>query len=246
MIDLFVNLQEINTKSIEELTKPELIELQRALKAIGYTLGRVDGLNGPRTQKAWAKFKKDTFQSEPSIVGAGSIKLLKQKVQSLFPINKPTDRKSTIEAIIQYAPKHGLILKTQISYILATAHWETNNTFEPVMEAYWLSEDWRRRNLSYHPWFGRGLTQITHKSNYEYYSDIFGQDFVSDPDKVLEPNVSLFIILHGFKYGTFTDKTLEDYVNVNQTDWFNARRCINGLDKAKEIAALARDYMKIL
>ena len=34
----------------------------------------------------------------------------------------------------------------QQAYALATARHETNATFAPVREAYWLSEEWRRVN----------------------------------------------------------------------------------------------------
>jgi hypothetical protein len=45
-------------------------------------------------------------------------------------------------------------LLNQVAYQLATVHWETNRTFEPVREAYWLSEEWRKRNLRYYPFYG--------------------------------------------------------------------------------------------
>ena len=41
-----------------------------------------------------------------------------------------------------------------VAYIMATVKHETNNTFEPVEEAYWLSESWRKANLRYYPWHG--------------------------------------------------------------------------------------------
>src|SRR5690606_35997028 len=31
-----------------------------------------------------------------------------------------------------------------LAYILATGWWETGKTMQPVREAYWLDEDWRR------------------------------------------------------------------------------------------------------
>lgn len=34
------------------------------------------------------------------------------------------------------------------AYMLATAYWETNETMQPVIEAYWLSEAWRKRTCA--------------------------------------------------------------------------------------------------
>jgi hypothetical protein len=40
------------------------------------------------------------------------------------------------------------------------------------------------------PYFGRGLIQLTSKSNYEKYGDLIGVDLVNDGDKALEPKNS--------------------------------------------------------
>ncbi len=62
----------------------------------------------------------------------------------------------TVKSIAAECRRQGIGLDTQIAYVIATVEWETGNTFKPVKEAYWLSEDWRRRNLRYYPYFGRG------------------------------------------------------------------------------------------
>ena len=51
------------------------------------------------------------------------------------------------------------------AYGLATAWWETNKTMQPVREAYWLSEAWRKPNLRYYPHYGRGYVQLTWKGD---------------------------------------------------------------------------------
>src|SRR5438045_92240 len=53
-----------------------------------------------------------------------------------------------------------------VAYGLATAWHETAAQMQPVREAYWLSEDWRKANLRYFPWYGRGFVQITWQANY--------------------------------------------------------------------------------
>src|SRR4029079_15992876 len=58
-----------------------------------------------------------------------------------------------------------------LAYMLATAFQETNQTMQPVREAYWLSEEWRRRNLRYYPFYGWGYVQLTWEANYRRAGD---------------------------------------------------------------------------
>lgn len=146
------------------------------------------------------------------------------------------------QLIIDEAKKQGITYVPQLAYILATVHWETNATFKPVVEAYWLSEDWRRKNLRYYPYHGRGFVQITWGYNYKKFSDILGKDLVKNPDLALDPEISAFIAVYGMIHGTFTGKRLSDYINSDTINYFSARRIINGTDRAKEIAALASKY----
>jgi len=70
-----------------------------------------------------------------------------------------------------------------LAYYLATAKWETAGTMQPVREPFWLSENWRRLNLRYYPYYGRGYVQLTWKSNYQRQSqaDRTGIDLVTNP-----------------------------------------------------------------
>jgi hypothetical protein len=74
----------------------------------------------------------------------------------------------------------------------------------------------------------------------------FGKDLIRDPDLALQPDVALFVLVHGFKVGTFTGRAITRYINASQTDFLNARRCINGVDRAQDIAAIATDFAKTL
>ena len=46
----------------------------------------------------------------------------------------------------------------------------------------------------------------------------------------------------GMINGRFTGKKLSDYFNPTAASWINARRIINGLDKANLIAGYAQQY----
>jgi hypothetical protein len=148
---------------------------------------------------------------------------------------------SSQAGIIKECGKSGLTTE-QTAYVLATTEWETGLTFKPVREAYWLSEDWRRRSFPYYPYYGRGFVQLTWKSNYEKYADILGIDLVHNPDLALQPLTALRILVHGMSTGAFTGKKLSDYINTS-VDFFHARRVVNALDKAAEIAALAEAWV---
>jgi hypothetical protein len=132
--------------------------------------------------------------------------------------------------------------RNQTAYILATAYWETARTMEPVREAFWLTEDWRRKNLRYYPWYGRGFVQLTWEANYKKAGEKLGRDFLSDPDAVMDAGASAAILVRGMMEAWFTGKALPAYVNAQASDYRQARRVVNGMDKADEIAALARAY----
>ncbi|WP_242049006.1 glycoside hydrolase family 19 protein [Planktothrix sp. FACHB-1365] len=51
---------------------------------------------------------------------------------------------------------------------------------------------------------GRGYVQLTWNYNYRKYSDVLGLDLVNDPDLVMRPDIALFILIHGMKWGVFT------------------------------------------
>jgi hypothetical protein len=161
-----------------------------------------------------------------------------------------SSKEGNIAAIKAECQKQGLSLATQTAYVLATADWETGSTFKPVREAFYISEDfdtaeaWRKAHLGYYPYYGRGYVQLTWEDNYHKYSKILGVDLVSEPDKALEPGTALFILVHGFKTGTFTGKKITDFINEEETDFYNARRCINRLDRAGTIAQLAEKYQQ--
>jgi predicted chitinase len=235
-------------KPIEQLTEEQIKELQISLSHLGYPVGDIDGLIGPKTRNAWAEFKTDVFQGNPTLIGSGSIETLQHKLDDIGDrkIHDFSTKEGTIAAIKWECKAQGIGLNTQIAYVLATVKWETAQTFKPVKEAFWLSEDWRRKKLRYFPYYGRGYVQLTWKNNYEKYSKILGIDLVNNPDEALKENIALFILVHGFKIGTFTGRKITDYIDSSKTDFVNARRCINGKDHAHDIAEFAKQYLNTL
>ncbi len=232
---------------VNRLNREQLRELQTALSRLGYPVGDIDGLFGAKTRNAWTEFETDVFGGNPLLIGPVSIDILQKKLNKIINgfYNFAT-KEGTIEAIKLECVGQEINLKTQIAYVLATVEWETARTFKPVREAFWLSEEWRKENLRYYPYYGRGYVQITWEKNYKKYSDILEIDLPGMPDLAMNELVALFILVHGFKTGTFTGRKISDYINKFQTDFVDARRCINGTDHAEDIAKLAEKYLQTL
>lgn len=150
-----------------------------------------------------------------------------------------------------------------LAYILATPAIETGMRYEPIIEvggnAYFTrlydvkgSNPARARSMGNTmpgdgaKYRGRGFVQITWKNNYAKYRDqvlkLFGVDILKDPDKAMLPEVAAFILIDGMVKGAFTGKKLSAYFSAETTDWRNARRIVNGLDKADQIASIAKEF----
>lgn len=131
----------------------------------------------------------------------------------------------------------------QISYFLATIQHETARTFQPIKEVRERKDSPRRASQDRYwltDFYGRGYVQITWKKNYERFG-IGGA-----PDKALEPETAYRIAANGMREGLFTSLSLDDFINDDKTDYVNARKVINGLDKANEIAKNAKHFEAIL
>lgn len=148
------------------------------------------------------------------------------------------------QALLATCKAHNITDVAQLAYVLATVRFETAQTFQPVREAFSRDEAWRKQNLPYYPYYGRGYILLTWRANYEKMGKLVGQDnLVDDPDKALDPKLAAQIACVGMREGSFTGRKLSDFVIDGAPDFINARRIINGLDRATEIAVLADQYL---
>jgi putative chitinase len=135
-----------------------------------------------------------------------------------------------------------------VAYIMATVAHETNYTFEPVQEAYWLSESARRRALrKYYPWHGRGFVQLTWKYNYQKAAkELNIPELATDPTLAMDWDVAYEILVEGMLEGWFTGKDLDDFINEDYCDYKRARKIINPRDYKTytPLANLAKKYEK--
>ncbi|MGV6876802.1 glycoside hydrolase family 19 protein [Pseudochelatococcus sp. B33] len=145
------------------------------------------------------------------------------------------------------------------AYALATAYHETATTMQPIKERggrdYYMrlydvtgQNPARARSMgNTRPgdgalYCGRGYVQLTWKVNYEKASHVTGVDLVAEPDRAMEPDIAAQVLRSGMEEGWFTGKGLADYLSGGRRDYVNARRIINGTDKAEAIAVYARKF----
>jgi hypothetical protein len=154
------------------------------------------------------------------------------------------------EKVLDYAETRGSRVN-DLAYVLATGFWETNQTMHPVVEAYWMSEAWRRKNLRYYPWHGRGLIQTTWENNYKRMGQEIGVNLTRNPDLLLEWRYALPALFVGMEKGLYTGKKMSDYIDdIDESDsedlreFKMARRIVNGTDKATAIGELALTFEK--
>lgn len=100
------------------------------------------------------------------------------------------------------------------------------------------NDGWERR--------GRGLVQITGLRNYTLLGKTIGVDLVENPDLATDLHVAAKIMVVAMRDGLFTGKKFSHYFSPTATDWLNARRIVNKLDKASEIATYARNFHSCL
>lgn len=150
-----------------------------------------------------------------------------------------------------------------LAYMLATAYHETARTLQPVRETLAISDDeaaerlekaWKSGKLPWvkdpywrkdphgQYWFGRGLVQLTFKANYQKLGQDIGVSLVGNPALALQEGPAIKVLFYGMINGEFTGKKLANYFAGGLQDWVNARRIINGLDRAADIAGYGKTY----
>ncbi|UQS95238.1 endolysin [Pseudanabaena phage Pam5] len=93
---------------------------------------------------------------------------------------------------------------------------------------------------------GRGYVQLTGRANYVKAGRALGLDLVKEPDLVEEPETAARVLIWGMSTGAYTGKANRDYLAKSPPDYVNARRIINGTDKASMIAGYAKLFQAAL
>lgn len=179
-----------------------------------------------------------------------------------LPVVKSLDRKDIVAAILEMCETLRVTLKTQRAYLLATAEHESAN-FKALKEWTDGTSDYFTRMYEGRSdlgnteqgdgenYPGRGLVHITGRRNYTLFTSIFKRygldiDLVNNPELAERPDIAVFTLVYGCMYGVFTGASINDYINESETDFYNARRVVNGLDRAEDIAAIASDWLNFI
>lgn len=143
------------------------------------------------------------------------------------------------------------------AYMLATAWHETAKTMQPVREAFWLSEEWRKAHLRYWPWYGRGYVQLTWEANYRKADQEAAEaglleagDLIANADLAMRPEIAALIMRKGMDEGWFSGVKLAAVLPsegvADRQHYMNARTIINGHDKADLIEDYAQAFERAL
>lgn len=159
------------------------------------------------------------------------------------------------------------------AYAFATAYLETGSTMQPVKEANWLSKAAAERYFfrMYDPagsrstvakalgntqagdgvlFAGRGYPQLTGRRNYVTAGAKLGLALVANPDLAMRPDVAAKILRLGMTEGWFTGKSFASYLPADgpaaRDQFRQARRIINGTDRAGDVAGFALAFQSAL
>lgn len=100
---------------------------------------------------------------------------------------------------------------------------------------------------------GRGFVQLTGRDNYRRVGKLIGVDLISSPDLALVPSTAARILVEGMMQGWFTGVGLPKFIDgIDENDdaetleYIQARRTVNGQDKAALIASHAIVFERAL
>ena len=154
----------------------------------------------------------------------------------------------TEQWVYDKAVEYWITDNSQIAYVLSTIKGES--AFKNQKEIGWENREyWKVDSSTWKAYYGRWFIQITHKGNYEKYTQIIREswkdfkdnagntlkwseiDLVNNPDIILQSNdLAIFIAMDWMKNwwpNRQETKRLDHYINGDKTDFYNARIIIN-------------------
>ena len=165
----------------------------------------------------------------------------------------------TLTAIYMEGIKRGMSI-AQIAYCMATPYHEVGPKLDPrTHELGFTAHSYGQRpgacadgTFSNIPpfnslfYYGRGLPQLTWLNNYQKMAKRKGKPYDTQPEMLFDLDDSVWVLMEGMQYGIFTGHKLSDYITIGKIDWINARRIVNGTDKAELIAGYAQAFDRAL
>lgn len=201
-------------------------------------------------QTVYLPLSSNTTNNGGSNLG-GSLNTNLGQILNVVPSSIRSYAQNSIPLIIAEAQRSGITDPAQIAYILATAQQESLLGKFMYELASGDAYEGRRDLGNTQPgdgrrYKGRGFVQITGRNNYANWSRRLGIDLINNPDLAADPVIAAKILVQGMRDGSFTGVGLGKYISGGRQDFYNARRIVNGLDKASYIATLATNFWSIL
>jgi hypothetical protein len=159
------------------------------------------------------------------------------------------EQKKSVSEIVRSFTLYGDGDKKKLAYLLATA-WKESR-LKPIAEIR-AAPGTAVYDLQNNYWgtgyYGRGLSQLTWRGNYEKFSELLGLPLVENPDLVLRPEVAADVLVLGGLRGLFrrdgsgAPYSLGRFLGPSLDDYYGARAVYNGMSSyPAEYAALARE-----
>ncbi len=188
------------------------------------------------------------------------IKFLNNIEQSLFDGRLTHSQRTGVEFKLTAFKKYGVTDIRHQAYMLATSYHETAKTMQPIEEygkgkgrPYGQKIMYNGKPYTYPDkiYYGRGDVQLTWYENYKLMGKLLNIPLLEQPELALNPEISARIMIEGMtrgrsNRGDFTGVSLGTYFNSTKSDPINARRIINGLDKAELIAGYYYKFLEAL
>lgn len=174
-----------------------------------------------------------------------------ENIRGFFGGRLTAGQVQNMEFIIDQFFKAGLCDLRWLAYMLATVRRECGADMAPIREVGKGQGKAYGKVINGNVYYGRGYVQLTWYWNYQTMSKLLGIDLYNDPDLALKQDVAAKIMIEGMTKGKslkgdFTGVSLENFFNDQKTDWVNARKIINGLDKAELIEGYAKQFYSAL
>ena len=206
------------------------------------------GQANPKDDGGGINVNQDPLSSGDGFVPDCSATLSGDAVQKAIAASRnPGAAGKYIPLVLGAAKAQGITDPAQVAYMLATAEHETD-AFNTMHEYASGAEYEGRDDLGNMQsgdgvrYKGRGFAQLTGRENYRKLGGILKVDLINNPDLAAQPDIAAKIFAYGMKNGAYTSQKLGDYINGNRVDFYNARRIVNGTDRAGLIAGYAQKY----
>ncbi len=188
------------------------------------------------------------------------IKFMNNIEQSLFDGRLTHSQRTGVEFKLTAFKKYGVTDIRHQAYMLATSYHETDKKMQPIEEygkgkgrPYGQKIMYNGKPYKFPDkiYYGRGDVQLTWYENYKLMGKLLNIPLLEQPELALNPEISARIMIEGMtkgksNRGDFTGVSLETYFNSTKNDPVNARRIINGLDKAELIAGYYYKFLEAL